>query len=415
MCVATSAHQIEGNNINSDWWDWEQQPGKIKNNEISGKATNHWELQEQDLNLLAELGIQQYRFSIEWAKIEPFEGQYDSKAIEWYRKLILGLLERGIKPMVTLHHFTFPKWVRIKGGWQWEGISTAFSSFSELVFTQIAPEAQDWITINEPMVHLVTGYLAAAVPPGIADIKAIQEPLIGLIKSHAASYHRLHRLAKQKGKDIRVGLAHHLREFDHKYPINLIDQLAAYNIDHAFNWALPMTLLTGVLDVHIPFTLKIKIEIQEAKNTQDFFGLNYYTRDFVHFTGKKPIGIELSVKPNIVTNDMGWEIYPKGLYKALSKIHKHFKNMPIIITENGLADANDSKRIQFITTHLTEMKKALKKGVNIQGYCYWSLLDNFEWIEGFGPRFGLIEVNYTTYERKWRPSAFFYRKLIQNQ
>jgi beta-glucosidase len=206
-CVSTSAHQIEGNNINSDWWDWEQIPGHIANNEKSGAACDSWNRVDEDLDMLKDLGVQTYRFSVEWAKIEPEEGQFDQTAIAHYQNEVALLKSAGISPMITLQHFTMPRWVRAKGAWEWDGFPAAFANFAALVYTQIAPQTRDWVTINEPMVTVLGGYLEGVMPPSEQrKLSGIAPVLGGLLKAHAAAYSTLHQLADFYGSDIRVGI-----------------------------------------------------------------------------------------------------------------------------------------------------------------------------------------------------------------
>ncbi len=414
-CVATSSHQIEGNNQNSDWWDWEQIPGKIRNGEKSGEACDHWNHLDEDVGHLKELHVHQYRFSVEWAKLEPQPGVWDMKAVQHYREELHLLRQAGIEPMITLHHFTFPRWVREKGGWEWEGIAAAFGRFTGFVFSEIGPEVRDWITVNEPMVHLAAGYLSGATPPGQKrELKGMIAPLRGLLRAHAVAYHELHRLADlTKATPVRVGMAHHLRIFDPNWAWSPLDIAFAYWLDQAFNWALSESLESGRLQISMPFTLNVNEEVPELKNTQDFFGINYYSRDMVSFSISSPTGFELRVNGNSEKNDMGWEIYPEGFYRILKAVAQHFPGKPILVTENGLADSTDHQREKFLRDHLEAMAQAIQEGVPVEGYCHWSLMDNFEWTDGFSPRFGLFEVNYLTQSRVLRPSGRFFSDVAK--
>ncbi len=411
-CVATSAHQIEGYNTESDWWDWEQIPGKIKNGETSGAACDHWNRVPQDTLLIKNLGVKQYRFSVEWAKIEPREGQWDFEAILHYQLEILALRAAGIEPMITLHHFTFPRWLREKGGWEWEGTPEAFAAYAEKVYTLIgALGVRDWITINEPMVHLVLGYLSGMEPPGYADIKKVAAPLRGMLLSHAAAYRRLHRLAQENGRDIRVGVAHHLRVFDPHSKINPLDRYLAAKFDEIFNWGFDEPLTTGRMKIKIPFTIHVDERLPGIVGTQDFIGVNYYTRDIIKFALKKPLPAEMLVKEGAATTDVGWEIYPKGFYRMLRAVAERHPGVPIVITENGTADSRDAFRGEFLKDHLAQLHRAIHEGIPVEGYCHWSLMDNFEWIYGFEPRFGLYSVDYATQKRTLRESGRLYQQI----
>ncbi len=414
-CVATSAHQIEGYNDQSDWWDWEQIPGKIKNGDKSGAACDHWNRLTQDVELLKSLNVKQYRFSIEWAKIEPEQGVWNTEAIAHYQKELQLLSQSQIEPIITLHHFTLPRWFRKYGGWEWSEAPAAFLKYVNFVYKAFGTQVQTWITFNEPMVHLVGGYIAGATPPGDKrEISGILSPLKGLLKSHAAAYHELHRLAAEEGKTIRVGFAHHLRIFDPNHSWSLLDTWAANTLDQAFNWSFVEAIETGVLKFNIPFVLSVEEKIEGLEHTQDFMGVNYYTRDRVKFHFDSKQWFELVTEKDAPKTDMGWEIYPKGFYRILKKVGEKFPSKPILITENGLADAKDEQREKFLKDHLLELHRAIQEGVPVENYCYWSLLDNFEWVDGFGPRFGLFEVDYTTQMRTLRKSGKVFSQMAKD-
>ncbi|MBI3556373.1 MAG: family 1 glycosylhydrolase [Deltaproteobacteria bacterium] len=407
-CVATAAHQIEGGNTNSDWWDWEQIPGHVKNGERSGAACGHWDRLEEDTRLLSGLHVRQYRFSVEWAKVEPKQGRYDLDAIIHYNRELALLRAAGIEPMITLQHFTLPRWMREQGGWEWDGAPAAFAKYSTFVLDNIGFGVRDWITINEPMVHLVLGYLGGVQPPGKkGDLASLKAPVIGLLKAHAAAYHAM----KQRHPEIRIGLAHHLRVFDAIPGWNPLNGVLAEKLDRAWNWAFAEALETGQLRYDIPLATEVNEFIENIAHTQDFIGINYYTRDMVEMTLEAP-GFKFSVPEGAETSDVGWEIYPEGFYRVLKAAAEHFPGKQILITENGIADAKDTKRSKFIESHLEAMNRAMREGVPVEGYCYWSLMDNFEWSEGFTPRFGLYEMDYATLARKARPSAAHFSEII---
>jgi beta-glucosidase len=315
--------------------------------------------------------------------------------------------------MVTLHHFTLPRWVRALGGWEWSGAPEAFERFSRVVYREIATGTRDWITINEPMVHLLGGYGSGQTPPGIKDLKLIAPPLTGLVRAHARAYHALHDEAAQAHHEVRVGIAHHLRVFDPASRYNPIEAYLAPKLDQAFNWSFGEACLTGKLAVSLPFLISIDQTVPEAANTQDFIGVNYYTRDRVSLSSESPIWIKFAPTPGSLLNDLGWEIYPEGFYRVLKEAARRFPGLPVLVTENGLADARDSRRADFLLQHIDQLEHAVRDGVPVETYCHWSLLDNFEWIEGFGPRFGLYELDYATQRRTPRASARVFQRLAR--
>jgi beta-glucosidase len=406
-CVATSGHQIEGHNQNSDWARWERIPGKIKNGDLSGKATDHWNRVAEDAQLIADLNVGYYRMSVEWPRIEPAEGKFSREAIEHYRTEIAELAKRGIRPMITLNHFTLPLWAADRGGWEWSGMPAAFERFTEYVYRQLGADVRDWITLNEPMVVVVFGYLDGRFPPGKKDPASAIRALQGMLRSHALAYHKLHGLAAEQGRKIRVGVAHHFRIFDPR-TASPVDALIASVLSGAFNWAFPDALQTGRLGLLIP--RPVFKSFKDLKGTQDFIGVNYYTRDFVdRFSLDRGFQeFQLADSKGPPKTDVKWEIYPEGIYRILKSVSARYPHLPILVTENGLADRDDTRRLAFLREHLYQLSRAIKDGVRLEGYCHWSLLDNFEWAEGFGPRFGLYEVNYETLERTPRLSAEFF-------
>lgn len=408
-CVATSAHQIEGYNRHSDWWLWESQ-GKVANKEHTQVAADHWNRVESDVELISKLNANTYRFSIEWAKIEPQEGVWDQGAINHYVQEIKLLKKKGIEPFITLHHFTLPNWVAEKGGWEWPDIPTAFERYSEKVFISLTKEAQiqNWITINEPTVFLAAGYIAGTFPPGRkSDLSALKTPLVNILKAHGKSFHILKKLAQVKNENIQVSMAHSMRVFDPKHSWNPLDQIISYYIDKIFNWAVLSAPITGELVMKVPFVVSIDEKLPEIKGTYDFIGFNYYNHDLVSFSFTFPFH-KFEPTPGAPVNDLDWEIYPKGIYRIITEIHKRFPQFSIYITENGLADATDRQRKDYVEDHLIWVHKAISEGAPVQSYCHWSLMDNFEWEKGYGPRFGLYEVNYETQQRILRPSGHWF-------
>jgi beta-glucosidase len=408
-CVATAAHQIEGGNKNNDWWEWEHSiPSKIKNNDSSVIATDHWNRLDLDTNLMKELGVNQYRFSIEWSRIEPKEGEFDQVAMNHYRHEIDLLKQNGISPMITLHHFTSPIWFTHKGGWTNEKSPEQFLKFVYYVRTQLGESVSHWVTFNEPMVMLLGGYANGVFPPGIKDWKKVATPLKNILKAHSLAYYELH-----KNSNAQVGMAHHLRIFEPYSKLNPVDWYLASKFENAFNWTIPNSLYSGTIHVSVPTMIKVDEELPELKGTQDYFGLNYYSRDFIKYTPKGENIASIVLKEKADLTDLNWEIYPHGIFRILKKINQQYNELPIYITENGIADRNDSKRSDFIKNHLKEIYDAINSGIDVRGYCHWSLMDNFEWNEGYSARFGLYQMDYKTLERKPTNSARLYKDIIQ--
>ncbi|MFQ6002453.1 MAG: glycoside hydrolase family 1 protein [Candidatus Zixiibacteriota bacterium] len=351
---ATSAYQVEGGNKNSDWEYW-----RVK----AGKACDHYHRFEEDFTLAKSLNQNAHRFSIEWARIEPEKGEFNKKEVEHYRQVLQALQRRKIKPLVTLHHFTNPLWVAERGGWENPSTVGYFESYVRYIVTQLADLCNFWVTINEPWVYLSESYLYRRWPPEKCNPLAAFKVGKHMLRAHQGAYQLIHTIQPKA----KVGIAYSLACV--RTPIN-INPLPWWERT-CINWA----------------------------KVQDFIGVNYYRS--VH-----PLGAA-----GLPKNDIGWEIYPEGLYLILKDLKKF--NLPIYITENGIADAKDEKRANFISDHLVSIWRALREGVDVRGYFYWSLLDNFEWARGFDPRFGLIEVDYKTMERIIRPSAKVYARIAK--
>lgn len=366
--VATSAYQVEGGIENCDWSKFH--PAK--------KACDHYRLFKKDIKLMKKLNLTAYRFSIEWSRIEPEEGKFNKKEIDHYKNFLIFLKKQNLKSMVTLWHFTTPLWLVKKGGWENKKIIFYFKRYSEKVVEELKDFVDFWITINEPLVYTSNSYLKGSWPPQKKNIFSFLKVVRNFIKAHKEVFLSL----KEKDKKIKIGIAksiNFISPFNRKSPLDKFSSFLA-----KYFWT--------------DFFLK------KIKNELDFIGLNYYTQNKIKFPFfvKKGGGRE---------SDIGWEIYPKGIYFVLKDLKKY--NLPIFITENGIADRKDKFRKEFIKEHLFWIHKALQEGVDVRGYFHWSLMDNLEWALGFSPRFGLIEINYKTLERKIRPSAFYYGKIAK--
>jgi beta-glucosidase len=416
-CVATAGHQIEGDNIYSDWWHFELKPGAIKNGERSGKASFHIERMEEDVKIMKDLGVKTYRFSIEWSRIEPKQGEFDETAVAHYRRELELLEKAGIRPMVTIHHFVSPQWFAAGGGWRRPDAPELFLRYVKKLDQEFGNKVSLWVTFNEPTVLLIGGYGEGFFPPAEKSWK-IWEPAINILKSHALAYRHLHEKAKARGEKIQVGLAHHLRPVES--PQWLIKKGVGY-ANALLNWSLPEALNTGVLHGFEKKDLGIfsipwpaRIELPEIKGTQDFLGINYYTREHITVGIKKPF-LFRDPFPGLEASELYWGLDPEGFYEVFKEAHKRFPKLPFYVTENGLADSKDRWRSNYLVSHLKQMYRAMKElNHPIQGYCHWSLLDNFEWHEGFTPRFGLFEVDYANGGiRRPRPSAEVARRIFR--
>lgn len=416
-CVATSGHQIEGDNIHSDWWAFEQESGRIHNNDRSGKASFHIERMEEDVEIMADLHVDTYRFSVEWSRIEPVQGQFNMEAVAHYQKELDLLKKKGIQPMVTLHHFVQPQWFTESGGWKRDDSPQLFFNFVQFVEKYFGAQVDYWVSFNEPMVLLIAGFGDGFFPPGEKRWE-LWTPMVNILKAHALTYKYFHQQASLRDQDIKMGIAHHIRPLIGK---GWIAENLVHIPDFLLNWNIPTALKTGrlkgvqwknILGLRIPYFTSI--ELPELIGTQDFYGLNYYTREVVRATFTPPFYARETL-PDVPASELDWSIDPEGFYISIKKSHEIHPDLPIYITENGLADEKDQWRTFYVTSHLHQIHRAMTDlNVEIQGYCHWSLLDNFEWAEGFWPRFGLFEVDYANKgARKARPSVSVIREIFK--
>lgn len=398
--ASSSAHQVEGNNHNQ-WSVWELENAKAlakmstgqakwlpswsriekiatnPHNYVSGMATDHYNKYREDFLLLKKMNMNAWRFSIEWSRIEPEEGAWNAEAIEHYRTYLQTLQKVGIEPVVTLWHWTVPVWFENAGGWTRGSNVAYFVRFAEKVIEELGKDFRYIVTLNEPEVYLAKGYLAADWPPQMRSKLKAFRVLTNLIKAHKKVY----KAAKKTGRKYKVGIA---KNVAHHYPGD--DSLLSRLTAGFMRWA---------QDYYI---------LGRTNKTTDYIGLNYYFSNRYYGTRVH--------NPNERVSDLGWDMQPANIQFVLEDLADRY-DKPIIITENGLADANDEYRQWWIGQTLMAMHRALQNGVKLEGYLHWSLTDNFEWSSGFWPRFGLAKVDYVTKKRTLRPSAVWFAGVIK--
>jgi beta-glucosidase len=402
--TATSAHQVEGGNALNDWAAWELEPGRIMDGDTAGLACDWWGGRwQQDFDLAAAAGQSAHRLSIEWSRIEPTPGKWDDSALDAYRVIIKGARQRGLEPMITLHHFTNPLWFAEAGGWLSPEAPAFFEAYVSRVVAALGDLSKFWITLNEPNVLLVAAFLQGIFPPGEQDMKKVHLAAKQIVMAHAAAYQALH-LARP---DVQVGIAHHHRPMFPVHRLNPIERLAVAIRNQSFNNAFAEACTNGHLRM-----LGFHQVIPQAARTQDYIGLNYYTGECFSFDplhplrllgeGKLPAGCETS-PGGFIAN------YPAGLLRALGWA-KNF-GLPIYITENGIEDIADRIRPRYLALHLHQIWKAINFNWPIYGYLHWTLVDNFEWERGWSQRWGLWGLNAETQERIERRSARLYAEI----
>jgi beta-glucosidase len=356
--AATSAFQTEGNNTNTDWWEWEndKHPLNLPPYDKSGIACDSYKRYEEDLDLMVRLGASGYRMSVEWARVEPKEGSFDHMELDHYRKVLTAAKKRGLKTFVTLHHFTNPIWFAKKGGWKNLQAPRFFEKYAKKCAQELGDLIDVFLTINEPQVYVLQCYIKGVWPPFEEDILSGMLVQQNMISAHKRAY----RAIKSVG-DFKVGLVKNIVWYEY----------AQGQYDFIDN------IMTKLL-----FWSNCDEYLDQIKNQLDLIGVNYY------FTTRLK-NLTIANKDD-VQSDLGWWVNPEGLEKILLHLRKY--NLPIYITENGVADQMDRIRKDFIKNMLIAAQKAIRKGVLVKGYFYWSLIDNYEWNQGFWPKFGLVYV-----------------------
>ncbi len=382
--AATSSHQVEGDNHLNDWWAWELD--HQSSDKQSGHACDQWNRWKTDCSLIKDLGHNAHRLSLEWSRIEPEDGYFDQAAIEHYRVFLRTLRTQGIRTIVTLHHFTNPTWLAAQGGWTNSCVVKRYCRYVERVITDLGSEIDIVLTINEPGVYAFMSYQAGSWPPQKRNPWQMIRVLWWMARAHRNAY----TIIKRHFPHLPIGIANNVSTFEAAHPKNWRERLAA-SFYSAWN-NLSFYWLTGL-------------------KSHDVLGLNYYFHRRLDVSGKIWPSFQSPESSNRSVSDLGWELFPEGLTLAAKLLGRYKK--PILVTEHGLADADDSRRPKFIQDSLRHLLAAKKDGLPVIGYLHWSLLDNFEWADGFTPRFGLVEVDYKTQKRIPRASAWVYKQIIE--
>ncbi len=382
--TATAAHQVEGNNKFSDWWHWEKSKKGIEDSDI---ACDHYRMYKEDFHLAKNLlNNNSHRISIEWARIEPKEGRYNQKEILHYKKVLQELRKQKLASIVTLNHFTNPLWFAKKGGWTNSNNIKYFENFVNLCIKNFGQQVDYWVVINEPNVYTFMSYLQGFWPPQKHSLILAYKTYKNLAKAHNIGYQKIH----DKIPNAKVSSAINMVYFKHQNAVGaLLSKIISFLCNYSF--------------------------LSLTKGHHDYIGLNYYMMHLASIRDlfiKQPSLKKLEKLIGERKNDLGWPIYPEGIYEVTQSVFKRYK-LPILITENGLADGNDSKRGGFLKDHLSWLRQSIKDGAQIIGYTHWTLMDNFEWRFGRRAKFGLFETDYKTLKRIPRPSAFLYSKIAK--
>ncbi len=366
--TATAAHQIEGGNTNNDWWRWEHTPGSGVA-EPSGDACDSWHRWSDDVELVAGLGFDHYRFSLEWSRIEPAPGEFSIVALDHYRRVCDALAERGVEPVVTFHHFTTPAWLADRGGWEKKEAVDRFGDFCHRTAATLGPGIGRACTLNEPNVVATMGYVMGMFPPGKSE-PAVAAAVTGhLVEAHARGVEAIRAAAP----GLPVGLTVSMTDYQ---PLEGGEERAAH-----------------IRETHEDVFLR-------ATEGDDFLGVQTYTRMRIGPQGWA------GPEPGVPVLVMGYELWPQALAACLRRAWEVTGGrVPLWVTENGIGTDDDEERIEYVRGALGGLLEVVQEGVKVEGYTYWSLLDNFEWAFGYRPRFGLVETDRQTFARRPKPSA----------
>jgi beta-glucosidase len=399
--ASTAAHQVEGGTENQ-WSVWElahatelartaerrlswlpnwheiKKEAEDPENYVSGKGVDHYNRYEEDFDLLQDINLNSLRFGVEWSRIEPQEGTWNIEAIRHYHSYINSLRKRGIEPILSLWHWTMPTWFTEKGGFEKKQNLQCFDRFVQKIAEEYGNDLTYILTLNEPNVYVNFSHLTGEWPPQEKNVLVAGKIYWNLTRAHRRAY----EILKAVNPTLQIGVAAQLGNVQAKRPHNIIDGATTKVMRYAWNWWF----------------------LNRIKHCQDFVGLNYYFTDYYRGVKRK--------NPEFPVNDLGWYMEPEGMYPLLLRAWAHYRK-PILITESGLANEDDSYRRWWIEESVIAMRRAMSEGVDVRGYMHWSLLDNFEWKYGWWPKFGLVEVDREhNMKRTLRPSAKWFAKYL---
>ena len=426
---ATASYQIEGSPLadgagESIWHRFSHTPGKIKDGSTGDVADDHYRRYMEDIELMRWLGLDAYRFSIAWPRIFPADEKgINQRGLDFYERLVDGLLDAGIAPFVTLYHWDLPGWADDRGGWPNRDCAYWYADYAEIIFRRLGDRVQSWITLNEPWVSAFLGYLVGIHAPGHTNLQEAVTTSYNLLLAHGLAVERFRKtgLAGQIGITLNMSdtIPASASEADKAAAVLMDGYLNRWFIEPVCKGCFPADMVTAYerLGLQLPDFSQDDLAIMSAPT--DFLGLNYYSVQTVAAQDEFP-GFRAAPPPERPLNPMGWEMEPEGLYNLLTRLHKEYTQGPLYITENGYplrdapgqTDLDDQPRIDYIRDHLLASWRAMQQGVPLKGYFVWSLMDNFEWAEGYGPRFGIIRVDYDTQKRTPKRSAHWYKNVI---
>lgn len=388
--VATSAHQVEGNCSNNDWAAWEKNHCKAK----TGSACDHWNRYKEDIQLIKDNKFDTYRLSIEWSKVEPKPGHFDEKALEHYEDVCKELIKNNIKPLIVFHHYTSPWWFAQMGGFEKTKNIPYFVAYCKKVFERLNQYTDLWLTLNSPTSYVARAYHKKMAPPGLDNMQLMQETLKNMLEAHVQVYHAVK--AMPGGEKSKIGYSHNVYHIEAK---SFWDKTGANYAYKLFDSNIYTFFKTGQFNVHVPFKVSLRYANPKAKGALDFVGLSFYSHG-------QMTNFNVGLYPgDLPTQTDVYTIYPEGMYRAVMQITQEFANplqIPIYITENGVATNNEKHRAIFFERTLFALSYAMCQGCPVKGYIVWTLFDNYEW-GSYGINYGLYAIDFKTMERSKTP------------
>ncbi|MEI6045621.1 MAG: GH1 family beta-glucosidase [Chloroflexota bacterium] len=428
--AATASYQIEGawneDGKGEGIWDrFAHTPGKIQNGDTGDLSCDHYHRWQQDLRLMQELGLKAYRFSISWPRVIPQgSGQVNGKGLDFYDRLVDGLLEAGIAPFITLYHWDLPQALQAKGGWTARDTAYAFAEYADVMAKRLGDRVDNWITFNEPWVAAFLGHLYGEHAPGLKEPKAAFAAAHHQLLAHGLAVPALRARCKSQAQigitlDLTPAEPATTSEADNEAAIRVDKFKNRWFLDPIYRGTYPEGVAERLGGAPLPIQAN---DLQLISAPLDFLGVNYYSRTIARDDSARGGSDTAHLRlEKVERTEMGWEIYPAGLYDLLTRLHHDYKPNRLYITENGAAFADqvdsdgeidDSRRVAFLRDHFSAAQQAIRAGVPLEGYFVWSLLDNFEWAWGFSKRFGLIYLDYKTLQRTIKRSGYFYKAVI---
>ena len=422
--AATSAYQIEGaagedGRGPSIWDTFCRIPGAIADGSSGDIACDHYHRSESDLDLIAELGLEAYRFSIAWPRVQPAgAGAINPRGLDFYERLVDGLLQRGVQPFVTIYHWDLPQALQDRGGWGARDTALRFADYAALVGRRLGDRVASIATHNEPWIVAELGHRTGVHAPGLRERRLAMQVMHHLLLGHGLAVQALRAVDARLPLGIVLNAAPVHPASGHAADVaqaRLEDGLLVrWSLDALMHGRYPADVLEHLGD-DAPAVRGG--ELDSVREPIDFLGINYYSRQLASADARRP-----GPTSRVVT-DMGWEVFPQGLTELLLRLHRDYRLPPIYITECGAAcrdqlddgRVHDEARIDFIRQHIAAVERAVDAGVDVRGFFVWSLLDNFEWANGYRKRFGIVHVDYPTQRRVPKDSALWYREFIASR